>query len=113
MAKLSAEKLIPAIEEANGNLSLVARRLNVDRSTVYKFIADKTTIQQALKDAREKMIDNVESTLYSKALGGDTTAMIFFLKTQGKSRGYVERQEVTGANGGAIVVDWDGLDNQD
>ena len=111
MAKLSAEKLIPLIEEMNGNLSMVCRKLGVARNTVYRFIADKPTIQQALSDAREKMIDNVESTLYSKALGGDTTAMIFFLKTQGKSRGYVERQEVTGADGGAVLVKWDDENN--
>ncbi|PKM70616.1 MAG: PBSX family phage terminase large subunit, partial [Firmicutes bacterium HGW-Firmicutes-18] len=43
------------------------------------------------------MVDNVESVLYNKALEGDTTSVIFFLKTQGKGRGYVERQEVAPA----------------
>jgi hypothetical protein len=39
------------------------------------------------------MIDNAESKLYAKVVEGDTTALIFFLKTQGRSRGYVEKQE--------------------
>ena len=101
---LKAEKILPLIEEYTGNLSLVARKLGVSRTTVYKFMEDHPTVKQSLSEAREKMIDNVESKLYSKALDGDTTAMIFFLKTQGKARGYVERQEVTGAEGSHIVV---------
>jgi len=101
---LKAEKILPLIEEYNGNLSLVARKLGVSRTTVYKFMEDRPTIKQALSEAREKMVDNVESKLYSKALDGDTTAMIFFLKTQGKSRGYVERQEVTGAESAPIEL---------
>ena len=108
---LTVEKITPLIEEYMGNLSLVARKLGVSRTTVYRFMESKPTLKVVLADAREKMIDNVESKLYSKALDGDTTAMIFFLKTQGKGRGYVERQEVTGADGGAVIVKWDDENN--
>jgi hypothetical protein len=52
------------------------------------------------------MVDVAESKLMAKIDAGDTTAIIFFLKTQGKGRGYVERQEVTGAEGNAIEVSW-------
>ena len=111
MAKLTVEKVNKLIDEMMGNVSMVARSLNVDRSTVYNFMKKHPTVKQALDEAREKMIDNVESKLYSRALDGDTAAMIFFLKTQGKSRGYVERQEVTGADGGAVLVKWDDENN--
>jgi hypothetical protein len=37
------------------------------------------------------MLDNVESALYTAALAGEAWAVCFFLKTQGKARGYVER----------------------
>jgi AcrR family transcriptional regulator len=104
MATLTAEKIIPLIDEYTGNLSMVARKLGVSRTTLYRFLSDKPTVRLALEEAREKMIDNVESKLYSKALAGDTTAMIFFLKTQGKQRGYIERQEVTGADGDAVKI---------
>jgi hypothetical protein len=97
MAKLTVDKVNVLIDEMMGNVSMVARTLNISRTTLYNYINSHSTVKAKLDEAREKMIDNVESKLYSKALDGDTTAMIFFLKTQGKGRGYVERQEVTGA----------------
>jgi hypothetical protein len=106
MATLQADKIIKAIDDLSGNVSAVARKFQVSRTTLYKYISDHPTVKAALDEAREKMIDNVESTLYSKALAGDTTAMIFFLKTQGKSRGYVERQEVTGKDGETLRIEY-------
>lgn len=104
-----------AIREKRGNLAAAARLLGVSRYTVYKRLEKSQRLQRALSEARETMLDNAETTLYDEALNGNTTALIFFLKTQGKSRGYTERQEVTGADGGELTVrlswgDGDGAD---
>ena len=46
-----------------------------------------------LTEAREDTLDFVESKLMKAIDDGNVTAMIFFLKTRGKSRGYSERSE--------------------
>ena len=40
------------------------------------------------------MIDFAESSLYKQIKDGNTSATIFFLKTQAKRRGYIEKQEI-------------------
>ena len=104
--KLKAGAVIELIDKHHGNLSVVSRALHVSRQTVYKFLSTHPTVQDALDEARERMIDNVESALYNQALGDNVTAQIFFLKTQGKKRGYVERQEheLSGPDGKPIRV---------
>ena len=104
--KLTAAAVTAAIRDMNGNISAVARRLGVCRQTVYNYIERHPSVKDVLTEARETMIDNAESALYRAVLNGEAWAVCFFLKTQGKSRGYVERQEVTGADGGAIVMQW-------
>lgn len=107
MATLTAEAVIAKIRELNGNLAAVARAFRVSRSTVYRFLETHPTVQQALTETRETMLDNAESVLYSKVLAGDTVALIFFLKTQGRRRGYVERVEQSGPVRVHVVYDDD------
>lgn len=92
--------IIAALHENHGLVSLAARNLGCDRGTIYKRAKKHPTVQQAIDDARDLMTDEAESALYKAIKRGEAWAVCFYLKTQGKARGYVERQEVTGADGG-------------
>lgn len=97
MARLSEAKLLELIPKMAGNISAIARAFGVNRSAVLEYIQRRPDLAALLQDARETMVDNVESRFYSDCLKEDPayqTSRIFFLKTQGKHRGYIERQEV-------------------
>lgn len=98
--RLTVQNVRAAIERYSGNITAVAKSLRVSRQAIYNKIHQHESLREDLHTARETMIDNVESTLYRQALDGNTTAMIFFLKTQGRSRGYVERRETDITSGG-------------
>jgi hypothetical protein len=87
-----------------GNLSSAAERIGCNRVTVYNYIEAHPELKEVLKEARETMLDHAESSLYNAAIRGEGGAVCFFLKTQGKSRGYIERQELTGAEGVPLTI---------
>lgn len=82
------------MQKSGGIIKTTAAKLNVSRRVLYKWIADSETLQEALLDAREEMIDTTEGMLYNHILEGNLTAIIFYLKTQGKTRGYIEKTEL-------------------
>ena len=98
------EDYINAIEKHHGIVSHVARALGVDRSAVYRARERHPEVRAALEDSRERIVDTAESALLEKIQAGDTTAIIFTLKCLGKSRGYVERQEVVHPGGVRVEV---------
>jgi hypothetical protein len=63
---------------------------------------DDATFSQLVKEAREEKLDYIENALLKKIGEGDTTSIIFALKTLGKSRGYVERREICGPEGSPL-----------
>jgi hypothetical protein len=91
---ITDKTLSQALKASLGNISLAARNLGIDRSTIYLRIIKNAKLQQIVTDARESMVDNAESALHRAVTNGEGWAVCFTLKTQGKSRGYVERQEV-------------------
>ena len=99
-----------AIVKAFGNLSTAAKSLQVERATLYAWI-ELEGLDEAVMEGRNRRLDFAESMLDKGMKDGNMTAIIFYLKTQGKSRGYIERQEVTGADGKKLfevtIVDGD------
>lgn len=101
---ITAERMIGAIEEARGFVTKAADILGVGRTTFYTYLKKYATAQQALDDTREKRHEWVESKLMKAIDEGNLTAIIFYLKTQGKHLGYVERQEFTGKDGNQLDI---------
>ena len=98
------------ITEKRGNLSAVARSFGRSRTWIYKTLNDKyPELWDVVEDARESLIDDAESELQKQMFKGNITALIFFLKTQGKKRGYIERQEIE-HDGKLVILNWDDVD---
>ena len=95
MARLTKTAVRKLIKEHRGNISAVARAMQRSRMQVYRYVREKyPDLWEEVEDAREELLDDVESELYRQGLKeGNTTALIFIAKTQGKKRGWVERQE--------------------
>lgn len=103
----TAEEVVAAIEGSKGFVTIIGKRLGCSARHVYNLLDKYATARDALANEREGMRDFAEGMLYKRIEGGDTTAIIFYLKTQAKDRGYVERtqQEITGRDGGAVTAE--------
>jgi len=102
--RYQADEIAAALRSSQGLVTVAAASLGCAPGTIYNAIKKYATVRQALKDAREAMLDRAEARLFQKIDTGDNTAIMFYLKTIGKHRGYVERQETTGADGGPVEL---------
>ncbi len=103
----TAARIIKALKENKGLLTLAAQKAGVTYWTVWKYTQDFPSVKQAVEESKESLLDFAEGKLYLAINEGNLTAIIFYLKTQGKARGYIERNEFSGVNGEPIKVDID------
>jgi hypothetical protein len=89
------EAMLEALEASLGIVSTAAKKANVGRSTHYKWIQEDAEYKSAVEEIQEGVLDFAESHLYKLIKDGNPAANIFYLKTKGRKRGYVEHQELT------------------
>lgn len=85
---IDREKLKALLIKHNGNLTRTAMALGCARHSIKRIVATDPEVKEVLEDARERTVDQVEDAFTKRAIAGDTTASIFFLKTRGRDRGY-------------------------
>ena len=86
--------LIQVLEKNLGNISEACKAVRISRQTHYNWQDSDPAYREACENVIERSIDFAESMLMKRISEGDTTATIFFLKTKGRGRGYIERQQV-------------------
>jgi hypothetical protein len=101
----SKQALIEALREADGNMASVARKFNCHRSLVWQYVDGDPKLRELTEELTETFIDIAESELFKQIREGNTAAIIFFLKTKARHRGYSERLELIPLNRQDIEVE--------
>lgn len=96
--------MIAALEKALGIVTTACKSVGIDRSTHYDWLKNDEQYKDAVESISDIALDMAESQLHKQILSGEVSATIFYLKTKGKRRGYIERVEQTGADGEPIKV---------
>lgn len=122
------KKILEALEMHRGIVTNACASIDLPRSTYYLWLSSDPEFKLAVDEIQEVAIDFVEGKLMEKIDGitvqtynakgepviyeqaPSDTAIIFYLKTKGKKRGYVERSEVDMSGG--INLHFDNQDSE-
>lgn len=88
----SKGNFLEALAAAAGIVLTACKSVNVSRSTYYRWYKEDAAFAERVDEISEEQLDFVEGKLLKSIKDGDTTAIIFYLKTKGKKRGYSEKQ---------------------
>jgi len=105
--RVPTERIIECLRETNGLVSLAAKRVPCSQSTINTRRKRVKAVEDVIRECRGELVDFGELALRRAVVAGEPWAVGLVLKTLGKDRGYIERQEITGADGGDIRMVWD------
>lgn len=91
--KQRQEMFLQHFRKSHGIVSYACQKVGITRACYYKWRENDPKFREKADEIEEETIDHVESKLYNAIDKGELTAIIFYLKTKGKKRGYVERVE--------------------
>jgi len=90
--------ILEALEQSLGVVTSACKKVGVGRTTFYGWLADDKEFAEQVKDIENVALDFAESQLHKQIKDGNPSSTIFYLKTKGKKRGYIERMETENTN---------------
>ena len=97
--QIAKKRILEALEKSLGVVTTALKSCDLSRTNFYKWLNEDEEFAKSVKDIENIALDFGESQLHKQIGDGNTSATIFFLKTKGKKRGYVERQELDLSSG--------------
>jgi len=91
---IKKEAMLKALENSLGVVTVACKQIDIPRSTYYKWLKEDKDFAKSVKEIENIALDFAESQLHSQMKDGSTSATIFYLKTKGKKRGYIEKSEL-------------------
>ena len=91
---LKKETFLASLLSSDGNISKACGQTNISRTTIYDWIKKDDKFQEKVSYVNEELLDMAEDQLLTMIRKGNLTATIFYLKTKGQARGYIEKQYI-------------------
>lgn len=82
-----------AIVGTGGLYTKIAKNLNCEWHTAKKYVEMHDETINIYNNELEEQVDFAEEKLFENIGENDNTAIIFYLKTKGRHRGYIEKKE--------------------
>lgn len=86
--------MLEALEKTLGVVTTAAKMVGIERTTHYKWMSSDKDYKIKVEDLQDVVLDFAESALHKMVENHNPAATLFLLKTKGKKRGYIERQEI-------------------
>lgn len=100
--RFTPQQVADALQASKGMVYVAARSLGCSANTIYNYIERYKAVKEVMKQERGVMVDTAELALWTALQNKEAWAISLVLKTLGKDRGYVERQEISGKDGAAL-----------
>lgn len=102
------EQMLKALEVNLGNVTDACKSTGIARNTHYLWLREDDDYKAQVESIDDIILDFAEKQLYTQISENNTTATIFFLKTKGKHRGYVEKTEIDNrvTIEKPLIIDW-------
>ncbi len=94
MKHTKKEDILQALEKTLGVVTTACKQVGIGRATFYRWLKEDQEFNEQVIAIQDVALDFAESKLFEQIQDGSTAATIFYLKTKGKKRGYVERSEL-------------------
>ena len=88
------EAMIKALEKTLGIVTTACSKASVSRSQHYHWMNNDPEYKRSVTELENIALDFAESHLHDLIKNGSPAATIFFLKTKGKRRGYIETTSI-------------------
>lgn len=90
---LNKDTILQLIVKHRGNVSRVADAMGTTRVAIRNRVNNDPELKDALAEARERWIDDIEESVLARANeSNDTALQCFVLKTQGRHRGWEQSE---------------------
>jgi len=98
------KRMYEAMRSQLGIVTTAAEQTGISRTIHYEWLKKDPNYKQWIEEIDDITLDFAENALLKQMKNGNTQAIMFYLKTKGKKRDFVEQQNVKTEHSGTIGI---------